>query len=388
MRTLIVGLLASGVSITMMAGSAMAADTKAPVKPAAFKPVTLSDGHPSLEGNWTNATITPLERPTQFKNEKFLTKAEWDKLNGASQALIDKGNAPTPVNATTAEVSANADCSGGRGTNCNYNAAWTDPGSNVMTVAGQPLSSFITSTLDGRMPARVAGAPVVARFQANEGEEGGEAAPARPARPAATGAAVARPSQNDNPEGRSLGERCLTSFGNSAGPVMLPLLYNNTYQIVQTKDYIAIDVEMVHDVRIIHMSNQHRTDGVKPWYGDSIGHWEGNTLVVETTDYNPKQNFRGSDQNLKVTERFTRTGNKALHYEFTVADPTVWTQPWSGEYEFKPASGMVYEYACHEGNYGLMNILAGARAGEEDAAKAAASKPRAEAAPAAVATTR
>jgi hypothetical protein len=349
----------------------------------------LSDGHPSLEGNWTNATITPLERPAQFKAEKFLTKAEWDKLNGASQALIDKGNAKTPVNATTADVEANADCSGGRGTNCNYNAAWTDPGSVVMTVAGQPLSSFITSTPDGRIPSRVAGAPPAGRFQSNEGEEGGEAAPrARPAAASRTPAAgsfataAVRPGQNDNPEGRSLGERCLTSFGNSAGPVMLPLLYNNTYQIVQTKDYIAIDVEMVHDVRIIRLNSQHRTDGIKPWYGDSIGHWDGNTLVVETTGYNPKQNFRGSDQNLKVTEKFTRTGKNGMHYEFWVEDPTVWSQPWGGEYEFKPASGMVYEYACHEGNYGLMNILSGARAAEEDAAKAAAAKPRAEAAPA------
>jgi hypothetical protein len=381
MRTLMMGLL---VGTAALAGSAMAAD--APAKATAWKPVVLSDGHVSLEGNWTNATITPLERPSEFKDEKFLTQAQWDKLNGASQALIDKGNAPTPVNATTQEVSAQADCSGGRGTNCNYNAAWTDPGSVVMTVGGKPLSGFITSTSNGRMPPRVAGAPPAPRF--SEGEEG-EGGDAKRATQEVKGVPhAARSSINDNPEGRSLGERCLTSFGNSAGPVMLPLLYNNTYQIVQTKDYIAIDVEMVHDVRIIRLNAQHRTDGVRPWYGDSIGHWEGNTLVVETTDYNLKQNFRGSDKNLKVTEKFTRTGKNALHYEFQVDDPTVWSQPWGGEYEFKPASGMVYEYACHEGNYGLMNILAGARGEEDDAAKAQAAKPRAEAAPAAATTTR
>ena len=393
MRTFVLGLMAGAASVILVAGPAMAADAPkgAAVKASAYKAPLLSDGHPSLEGNWTNATITPMERPNEIRGVpgqsvgKVLTKDQWAKLDGDSQALIDKGNQPTDPTATVAQVSANADCSGGRGTNCNYNAAWTDPGSRVMTVAGEPRSAFVT-TNNGHLPPRVPGAPPQARFQGGEGE-GEEAGPARaaaaPARAPGVPRPTGRPSQNDNPEGRSTGERCITSFGNSAGPVMLPLLYNNTYQIVQTKDSIAIDIEMVHDVRVIRMNQPHRTDGVTPWYGDSIGHWEGNTLVVETTNYNTKANLRGGDANMKVTERFTRTGKAALLYQFTVEDTTVWAQPWGGEYEFKPASGMVYEYACHEGNYGLTNILAGAREEERQAAETA--KQRAEAPTASVA---
>ena len=167
----------------------------------------------------------------------------------------------------------------------------------------------------------------------------------------------------------SQGERCLTSFGNSAGPVMLPLLYNNNYQIVQSKDSVAILVEMVHDVRVVRLNDKHRTDGVRPWWGDSIGRWEGDTLVVETTNY-PRQNaFQGAWEDLKVTERFTRRGPGRLHYAFTVEAPSVWDKPWGGEYEFAPTNGQVYEYACHEGNYALEGILAGAR---EEARQAAA----------------
>jgi hypothetical protein len=209
------------------------------------------------------------------------------------------------------------------------------------------------------MPARAAGAA-----PARQIVESSEAGPER-----------VRPGQNDNPEGRSLGERCIMSFGQSSGPVMQPQLYNNNYMFVQSKDSVAIWVEMVHDVRIVRLNQPHRTDGVTPWMGDSVGHWEGDTLVVDTTGYNPKQTFRGSDKNLHVIEKFTRTGKNALHYEFRVEDPTVWTQPWGGDYEFTPTKGQVYEYACHEGNYGLQNILAGAR--EEEAQAAAKGKPTA-----------
>jgi hypothetical protein len=165
---------------------------------------------------------------------------------------------------------------------------------------------------------------------------------------------------------------------------MQPLMYNNNYQFIQTKGSIAIDVEMVHDVRVIHLNVPHRTDGVRPWFGDTIGHWEGDTLVTETTNFATAQNLQGGDANMKVTEKFTRTDKDHILYQFIVEDPTVWKQAWGGEYTFTPTKGVVYEYACHEGNYALEGMLAGARGEEEEAAKKAA-KPRAEATPAATA---
>ena len=167
------------------------------------------------------------------------------------------------------------------------------------------------------------------------------------------------------------------SFGSSSGPIMQPQLYNNTYQFVQSKDHVAIWVEMVHDVRIVRLNSKHRTDGVRPWMGDSIGWYDGDTLVVETVGFHPFQNLRGSSANLKMTERFTRVGPNRLLYQFKAEDPTVFAEPWGGEYEFNKATGSVYEYACHEGNYGLENILAGARAEEAEAATRTASAGRA-----------
>jgi hypothetical protein len=307
-------------------------------------------GVPELEGTWTNASLTRFERPAEYGNRRALNLREVEALERKNSDLVALGNKPTDPKATVKDLP--ADCSGGRGENCNYNAAWTDPGTTVMRVHGEPRSSFITFPDNGRLPAYTAEA-------------------------IATGSAVRRygPAlppglrQNDNPETRALGERCLTSFGYSAGPVMLPLLYNNTYQIVQGKDTVAIVVEMVHDVRIIRLNAEHRSDGLRPWFGDSIGHYEGDTLVVETTNFPASQTFFGSWKNLKVTERFSPAGTHRLLYRFTVEDPTVWTQAWGGEYEFGPAGGRIYEYACHEGNYGLQDILAGARA--EEAASAA-----------------
>ncbi len=218
---------------------------------------------------------------------------------------------------------------------------------------------MITFPANGRIPPRADGRPMpVARRAADEGEGS---------------TAAARPGQNDNPEGRSLGERCIMSFGQSSGPIMQSQLYNNNYQFVQSKESVAIWVEMVHDVRIVPIvagkaQAKHRSDGIRPYMGDSVAWWEGDTLVMETTNYHPRQNLRGSSENLKVTEKFTRAAEDRLLYQFTVEDPTTWAQPWGGEYEFAKALG-VYEYACHEGNYGLEGILAGAR--QEDAAAAA-----------------
>ena len=159
---------------------------------------------------------------------------------------------------------------------------------------------------------------------------------------------------------------------------MLPVLYNNHYQLVQTPTHVMILVEMNHDVRIVRLNDEHRPDNIKPWLGDSIGHWDGDTLVVETTNFNPGQNFRAAirhqlymREDTLVTEHFTRIADDQLRYDFTVDDAEVFTQPWRGEMTLQEASGQIYEYACHEGNYSLPGILAGARADERSAASAA-----------------
>jgi hypothetical protein len=330
-----------GVGALSLAALPGLAAAQAPLPPnTGYKPPRTADGHPDLQGVWSNAAITRLERNPRYGASLVMTEAEARTVEARNQAQIDLGNKPTDPNAKVTDLP--ADCSGGRGVDCNYNAAWTDPGSVVMRVNGQPRNGFITSPADGRVPMRKD--VRVNRF--------GRALPA--------GA-----SPSDNPETRALGERCLLSFGNSSGPVMLPALYNNTYQLVQTGDQVVIDVEMVHDARIIRMNaTGHLPPPVRPWMGDSIGHWDGDTLVVETTNFHPEQVFRGASEHLKVTERLTRVGKDRLHYAFWVEDPTVFAQPWGGEYEFARSKGPIYEYACHEGNYGLVGILQGAR--EED----------------------
>jgi hypothetical protein len=327
---------------------------KAKVK-AGYKVPRQADGRPDLEGIWSNATTTRLERPANFGERLTLTPQELASTEQATRERNARQNKVTDQKTfetwkTEALKPDNSDeCrSGSRGTACGYNAGWTDPGDLVMRVGGEPRTSFITFPSDGRIPPRIASAGRAAAAETGEG-----------------GPAQTRNGQNDNPEGRSLAERCIL-MGAMAGPVMTPGLYNNTYRLVQTKDTVAIWVEMIHDVRLVHIGAKHRADGVKSFMGDSIGWWDGDTLVVETTDYRTDQNLRGGDANLKVTERFTRVGPDRLHYAFRMEDPTVWAKPWGGEYEFG-AQSAIYEYACHEGNYGLEGILAGARDEERQA---------------------
>jgi hypothetical protein len=302
---------------------------------------------PSLEGTWTNASLTPLERAPSLGERRAMTPAEVAAIEGGRAAVIAKSLEPTPDGQDFEKqpcYAANT-ATGGAVPDCGYNAFWTDHGDTVMRVNGEPRTSLITSPANGRMPARLPRKP------------GASQSPYR----GVYGVA------GDNPENQTLGERCITSFGNHAGPVMLPSFYNSNYQIVQGTDAVVILVEMVHDARVIRLNAKHGPN--KVWYGDSIGHWEGETLVVETTNYNPAQQMFGGSPDMVVTERFTRVGPKRLRYEFKVEDPSVWTSPWSGEYEFGPAKGPVYEYACHEGNYALPGILRGARAAEAEAAK-------------------
>jgi hypothetical protein len=173
----------------------------------------------------------------------------------------------------------------------------------------------------------------------------------------------------DGPEQRGLGERCIIGFGSTSGPPMLPTMYNSYYQIVQTPGQVVIHVEMVHDARVIRIGGKPLPKSVKKWMGDSIGHWEGDTLVVKTTNFRPEQSFRGTTENAVITERFTRTADDQIDYRFTVDDPAAFTAKFTGELPFTRVNGNVYEYACHEGNYALPGILGGARAEEAKAAK-------------------
>jgi hypothetical protein len=180
--------------------------------------------------------------------------------------------------------------------------------------------------------------------------------------------AYTREHSTDGPENRSLQERCIN--WPTAGPPMLPSFYNNEYQIVQTSSAIAIVIEMIHDVRIIPLDGRpHLASSVRQWMGDSRGHWEGNTLVVDTTNFTDKSRFRGADENLHLTERFSRVNPDTVLYEFTVDDPTAFTKPWTAQIPMTKTKGPVFEYACHEGNYAMVDILAGARAAEKKAPK-------------------
>jgi hypothetical protein len=341
------------------AWAALAASTvSAAPAAAAYKAPLNAYGQPDLEGTWTNATLTVLERPKEYGNRKVMTAEEVKKIEGDDAKMYAADAAPRDPKVKTTDLP--HECGRGfSGAGCGYNAAWIDPGNTVMRVNGEPRTSFITDPEDGRLPPYKPGVTVPNMYM--------------------------RAHYGENPENQTLAERCLTSFGYSAGPVMLPLLYNNNYEIAQSKDSVAIVVEMVHDVRIIHIGGKHRTDGERPWMGDSIGWYEGSTLVVETTNFPEATALRGAWRELKVTERFTRTGPHRILYQFTASDPTVWDRPWSGEYEFSPSKGRIFEYACHEGNYALEGILSGARADEAAAvekAKAAAANKTA-AAPAA-----
>jgi hypothetical protein len=195
---------------------------------------------------------------------------------------------------------------------------------------------------------------------------------ATPTSDAAENAETRQPGAYDNIEQRPLGERCIIAFSSSSGPPMLPTyFYNNMKQIVQTKDYVMILTEMVHDVRIIYLNRTtHAPASIKNWFGDSIARWEGDTLVVETTNFNDKTRFRGSSDQLKVTERFNRVDDKTLLYRFTIEDPTTWARPWTGEYTwaFARPQDQLYEYACHEGNYAMVGIMKGARILEDEEA--------------------
>jgi hypothetical protein len=304
------------------------------------------EGHPDLQGNWTNATLTPLERPTG--QGPVLSAAEVAKIEKGMADRVERLAQPSDPN-RPAPPQGGDGSTGAAGNVGGYNNFWIDSGDRVAIVNGEHRSSLIVDPPDGRVPALT--------------EEARTRQAARLAR-------IKQFGEYDNPENRPLGERCIMSFGSNAGPPMLPnYFYNNNYTIVQTKDHVMIMAEMVHDARIIRLSGERLPKHVRPWMGDSIGRWEGDTLVIETTNFHPLQSFRGASENLKVVERLTRLDADTILYKFTIDDPGTFTRQWSGEVPFKALNDLVYEYACHEANYALSNILSGERAQEREAAK-------------------
>lgn len=293
------------------------------------------DGQPDLEGIWDSGSLTPLERPKELGNKAFYSEQEVAAFEKDREKELNRDRRDGPAAADAARA---------------YNEGWFDRGNHL---ASNHRTSRVIDPPDGRIP------PFTPAAQKKYDEFHAWFA-AHPA---------------DGPEGRPLFDRCLV-FSQS-GPPMIPGNYNNNYQIVQTKDTVAILSEMPHQARMIPVTQRPRLpQGVVQWMGDSLGHWEGDTLVIETTNFrfNDFSHFGTqydgmSDENLRVTERFTRTGPTTIIYQATVVDPTVYTKPWTIETPMEKIAGPIFEYACHEGNYGLADILSGARAQEKKAAE-------------------
>lgn len=304
------------------------------------------DGHPDLQGIYTNVSLTPLQRPQDLGTREFFTPQEagaWKKRMLAARNM-DRRDGGAVADLTRA-----------------YNEVFWDNGSEVSPTL---QTSLIVDPADGRMPAFTAEAQhKMAAMMAEIKEKCAD--PTR-ACPLTNGG---QPWPADGPEDRPAMERCIV--WPTSGPPMLPSAYDSNYQIAQTKDYVMIYVEAIHDVRVIPLDGQpHLPSHIRQLLGDSRGHWEGDTLVVDTTNFNDNPALYNADRNLHVTERFKKVSPNVLFYEFTVDDPTVFTRPWSAAIAMTKIKGPLFEYACNEGNYGLQGILKGARLDEKKRAEA------------------
>jgi len=315
-------------------GQSAPAPTAAAAKGSKWTPPRQPDGHPDLSGYWSNNTATPFERPVALGAKEFYTAADAKALENASRERTQandrqKIDRPNEIGS--------------------YNAVFLEDGRFALA---NMRTSIITEPKDGRIPRLTPEAQK--KFDADQ-----EYHKLHP---------------HDGPEDMTTIERCITWI--SSGPPMLPTFYNNNYQLIQSRDHVMIVAEMIHDARIIPLDSRPH-ENLPQWMGDPRAHWEGDTLVVETINFNGRRGWFGTpmteggggkrpDQKMKVTERFTRTAPDILLYQFTVDDPGMFTQPWSGEIPMRAEKGPIYEYACHEGNYGMANILSEARAGEKE----------------------
>jgi len=292
-----------------------------------YSPPRLASGKPDLQGLWSNALVTPLERPADLADKAFLTE---DEAREYARKRVEATNRDSRANSADADVV------------LAYNDFWWDSGNSVVRTL---RTSLIVDPPNGRIPELTA-----------QGKQRVAATP---------------PFSADGPETQPLNARCI--YYATAGPPMTPGSYNNNYQLVQTDDHVLIVNEMVHETRIIPLDGRpFPPDEIRQWRGSSRGHWEGDTLVVETRNRRADTPFRGSSENMHLTERFTRVAEDVLLYEFTIDDPDTFTQPWTVQItSSRVKDELMYEYACHEGNKAMYGILGGARTEERKAAAAA-----------------
>ena len=327
--------IATALTLLIWAPASAAAQT-APTSTTPAPP-RLADGRPDLQGVWDFRTVTPLQRPSGFGDRAVLTEEE---------AATNEARAERTQTALVESIGGKIGA---------YNAFWFDLGTNVVTSL---QTSLIVDPPDGRLPPLADGA--TRQFGSLTRDVPG----ARPVRYRSGGIGLA------GPEDRALAERCLVGF--NSGPPMMPSGYNNNMQLFQTPDHVVVVNEMVHDARIIPLDGRPHLNGIRQWMGDARGHWDGDTLVVESLNYTSKTSSYdpgttgglGSGETLHLTERFTRLDEDTLLYEYTVDDPATFTRPFTVALPMRKSDAPVFEYACHEGNYGLLNILRGARADE------------------------
>jgi hypothetical protein len=311
-------LLAAAVSVTLAAQT------------STYKVPRTPDGHPDLQGFWTNSTYVPLERPAGVTKE-FYTPEEMAAI--IKRAAANETKQTTP--GTTEDV--------------HYDFSQFGLDRSQSTLTRNLRTSLIVDPPDGKLPPMT---PEAIKREAEKAE------------------AAKKIGRWDSAQSNQLDDRCLIMVG--SGPPMMDAAYNSNYHIVQSRDYVMILVEMIHDARLIPLDGRPAPPpNVRQWMGVSSGRWEGDTLVVETTNLNGKNPFRGSTENMRVTERFTRVADDVIRYRFTVEDKSTWTRPWTGETPMQKTSGPLFEHACHEGNYGLYNTLVGARLEEKKAAERA-----------------
>ena len=328
-------------TLAVLAGSAvLALSLSAPAAgQSGSETLRTPDGHPDISGVWDFRTVTPLERPEEFADQAFLSEEE---VAAYAAERVRESNADRDREERKLETTDRGLVNGTRESRdlaLAYNDFWWDRGDSVVETR---RTSLVVDPPNGRIPAltEAAEARAAERLRVNQ-----------------------RPSWG--PEDRPLGERCITGF--NSGPPMLPAAYNMNVQIFQTADHVVILNEMVHNARIVPLDGSgHGT--VPMWTGVSRGHWDGDTLVVETKNFLRETSFRNSSENLHLVERFRRMSDDVLVYSFTVTDPTTWTQPWSVELPMRRSDLPLFEYACHEGNYGMDGTLTGARAVEKAAA--------------------
>ncbi|MEZ5488689.1 MAG: hypothetical protein R3F50_00020 [Gammaproteobacteria bacterium] len=299
-----------------------------------WEPKRTAYGNPDIQGTWSNASITTLERNARY-DKLVLSDDEVIRATAEHPQVV---RLETDDNMVSGQLPDGSDLPQGRG----YNAFWIDPGTQFGVINGTVRTSWIVEPADGRIPYSEEGRALRAALrEKNAGADG--------------------------PEARPLAERCI-STNMRVGPPMINGLYNNNYEIVQTPDYVVIRTEMISHARIIPINSEHRKHAIKPMFGESVGYWDGDTLVVETTNFNSLQEEASVSltTDARVIERFTRVSEEQLNYDFIIDDPVYYTQPWRGESRFLATDDKVYEFACHEGNYALGAILGGARRQELD----------------------